>query len=86
MGNVLSRKAAILSLRFVRYLFSIMLCAVFFGGPPFSLLPDGTESRSSSSSSSDFLFLLLLLLLATGSGDECDDDELARPLLSERGL
>ncbi len=30
--GTLSRRAAILSLRFVRYLFSIMLCAVFFTG------------------------------------------------------
>jgi hypothetical protein len=60
-----------------------MLCAVFFGGCPFSFLPDGAASKSSSSSSSaDFLFLLL----GTGSGDECDDDELARPLFCDSGL
>jgi len=79
----LSRRAAILSLRLVRYRFSIMLCAVFFGGWPLSFLPDGAASRSSSSSSSDdFRFLLL----AAGSGDECDEDELALPLFSEAGL
>ena len=41
-----SRNAAILSLRFVRYRFSIMLCAVFLIG-----LEGGGESASSPSSS-----------------------------------
>lgn len=77
VDHLLSRRAAILSLRFVLYRFSIMLCAVFFGGWPFSGLPSG-----SSESDGDFLFLTLM----TGSGDECDDAELARPLLRELGL
>lgn len=40
-----SRSTAILSLRFVRYRFSIMLCAVFLiGGCLLLLLPDGLSS------------------------------------------
>src|SRR5690242_287854 len=76
--GTLSRNAAILSFRLVRYRFSIMLCAVFLGGcePPFLL--DDTSSKSSVSSV-DFLFLELI----AGSGEECDDDV---PLLRELGL
>ena len=48
--GTLSLRAAILSLRFVRYLFSIMLCAVFLTGW-------SASSSSSSISAEDFLFL-----------------------------
>jgi len=58
-----------------------MLCAVFLGGPPPFLL-DGASS-SPSSDSDDFLFLALV---EVGSGDECDEVELPRPLFSEVGL
>lgn len=57
-----------------------MLCAVFLGGWPRSLLSD--DGSGSSESDNDFLFFETMV----GSGDECDDDELARPLLIELGL
>ncbi len=63
-----SLKAAILSLRFVRYRFSIMLWAVFLTGGWRPLVGGGLSS-SSSSSTLDFLFLL------SGSGDEVDDGD-----------
>jgi len=59
-----------------------MLWAVFLGGCDFSFLPAGADSSNSSESEGDFLFLAL----AIGSGDECDDIELARPLSKELGL
>jgi len=58
-----------------------MLCAVFLGGPPFLL--DGASSSSSSESASDFR---LRELDGAGSGDECDEVELERPLFIELGL
>ena len=59
-----------------------MLCAVFLGGaPPF--LVDGASSSGSSESANDLRFLALD---GAGSGDECDEVELDRPLFSEFGL
>lgn len=59
-----------------------MLCAVFLGGaPPFLL--DGASSSGSSESADDLRFLEFD---GAGSGDECDDVELDRPLFSEFGL
>jgi hypothetical protein len=46
-------------------------------------LLDGASSSSSSESANDFLFLVLDV---AGSGDECDEVELARPLVREVGL
>lgn len=64
-----SRSAAILSLRFVRYRFSIMLCAVFLTGGHRSFVGSGLSSSSSSSSMLDFL-----LRFPVGSGDDGEDD------------
>lgn len=59
-----SRNAVILSLRLVRYRFSIMLCAVFFGA---CRREDGGGEDEDSSSSSD---ADECLCLREGSGDE----------------
>src|SRR6266581_2952579 len=76
--GTLSRKAAILSFRLLRYLFSIMLWAVFLTGGCLAAF------RSvKSSSEADFRFLLLLG--CAGSGDDCDD-ELVCILVAELGL
>lgn len=64
-----SRSAAILSLRFVRYRFSIILCAVFLTGGQRPLAGSGLSSSSSSSSTLDFR-----LRFPVGSGDEGDED------------
>jgi hypothetical protein len=68
---------AILSFKLVRYLFSIMLCAVFLGGWAFSFLPAGSDSESVAD---DFRFFGLS---GRGSGLECADDE---ALCTELGL
>src|SRR5215469_8439063 len=65
--GTLSRRAAILSLRLVRYLFSIMLCAVFLIG----CFDDGL---SLASSSTDDLRFFLLSTADVGSGDEGTDE------------
>lgn len=67
-----SRSAAILSLRFVRYRFSIMLCAVFLTG---LALPDVGGGESSPSSSSSTLDLRFRLFMPEDSGEEEDEGE-----------
>lgn len=63
-----SRSAAILSLRFVRYRFSIMLCAVFLTGCPLRVVGGGLSSSSSSSTLD-----LRLRLFSHGSGEEAEE-------------
>jgi len=70
-----SLSAAILSLRFVRYLFSIMLCAVFLTGGCFpeafcSRSSCGEHSSSEISSTEDFRFRHLV---SRASGEDAED-------------
>jgi hypothetical protein len=69
-----------LSFRFVRYLFSIILCAVFLTGGALSFLDAGPFSLSSEL---DFLFFEAT---GTGSGEDVVEDALVGPLFWELGL
>ena len=79
--GTLSLSAAILSFRFVRYRFSIMLWAVFLTGGwrLFPFVADGGDWKSSSSSSEASLVALFRFspapLHCSGSGDSVEDGE-----------